>query len=93
MQVELATRDFELLLGVSDCSVKTQGKVQLMDLELGMGIEFLTATPDRQRLQEFIQQMTASPDTVFEVLVEPVGIDWDQEAADPSAATKTIAGE
>ena len=79
----------ELLLRAADCSVKTQGKVQLMDPELGMGIEFLTATLDRQRLQELIQQMTASPDTVFEVLVEPEGIDWDQEAAAPSAATKT----
>jgi len=78
----------ELLLRVSDCSVKTQGKVQVMDPELGMGIEFLTATPDRQRLQELIQQMTASPATVFEVLVEPEGIDWDQEAAAPSAANK-----
>ena len=43
-----------------------------------MGIEFLARTPEhQQRLQELIQQMTASPDTVSEVLVEPEGIDWD----------------
>src|ERR1035437_7525044 len=78
----------ELLLRVADCSVKTQGKVQLMDPELGMGIEFLTRTPEhRQRLQGLIQQMTASPDTVSEVLVEPEGIDWDHDATRSSGAT------
>jgi CheY-like chemotaxis protein len=76
----------QLLLRAADCSVKTPGKVQLMDPELGMGIEFLTPTPKHhQRLQALILQMTASPDTVSEVLVEPEGIDWDQQTADPSA--------
>jgi hypothetical protein len=59
-----------------------------MDPELGMGIEFLTRTPEhRQRLQGLIQQMTASPDTVSEVLVEPEGIDWDHDATRSSGAT------
>ncbi|MFZ0863475.1 MAG: PilZ domain-containing protein [Candidatus Sulfotelmatobacter sp.] len=78
----------ELLLRAADCSVKTQGRVQLMDPELGMGIEFLTSKPEhRQRLQDLIQQMTASPDTVPEVLVEPEGIDWDHDATQSSGAT------
>jgi CheY-like chemotaxis protein len=77
----------ELLLRAADCSVKTQGKVQLMDPELGMGVEFLTRTPEhRQRLQDLIKQMTASPDTVSEVLVEPEGIDWDHNASGSSLA-------
>jgi CheY-like chemotaxis protein len=77
----------ELLLRAADCSVKTQGKVQLMDPELGMGVEFLTRTPEhRQRLQDLIKQMTASPDTVSEVLVEPEGIDWDHHASGSSLA-------
>jgi DNA-binding NarL/FixJ family response regulator len=77
----------ELLLRAADCSVKTRGKVQLMDPELGMGVEFLTRTPEhRQRLQDLIKQMTASPDTVSEVLVEPEGIDWDHNASGSSLA-------
>jgi CheY-like chemotaxis protein len=79
----------ELLLRAADHSAKTEGKVQLMDPDLGMGIEFLPRTPERrQRLQELIQQMTASPETVSEVLVEPEGIDWDHTAAQsPDANT------
>lgn len=78
----------ELLLRAADCSVKTEGKVQLMDPELGMGIEFLIQTPEhRHRLQELIQLMTASPDTISEVLVEPEGIDWNEDAAPSSGAT------
>ena len=76
-----------LLLRAADISVKTEGKVQLMDPDLGMGIEFLPRTPERRRrLQELIQQMTASPDTVSEVLVEPEGIDWEHNAASSSGA-------
>jgi CheY-like chemotaxis protein len=74
----------ELLLRAADRSVKTEGKVKLMDPELGMGIEFVPRTPDRQhRLQELIQQMIDNPDTISEVLVEPEGIDWDQTANQP----------
>ena len=72
----------ELLLRAADRSVKTQGKVQLMDPELGMGIEFLPSTADhRERLAELIRQVTATPDSVSEVLVEPEGMDWDYDAA------------
>jgi hypothetical protein len=75
----------ELLLRVADCSVRTEGKVRVMDPELGMGIEFLTRTaPDRQRLTELIQQMSANPGAIAEVLVEPEGLDWDDAAADTS---------
>ncbi len=79
----------ELLLRAADCSVKTEGKVRLMDPELGMGIEFLTRTfQHRRRMEELIQQMTASPDAIAEVLVEPEGLDWDDAAADsPEGAT------
>ncbi len=68
----------ELLLRAADCSVKTQGKVHFMDPELGMGIEFLTRTPEhRHNLHELVQLTTASPDAVSDVLVEPEGIDWE----------------
>jgi CheY-like chemotaxis protein len=78
----------ELLLRAADCSVKTQGKVRIMDPELGMGIEFLSRTVQhRDRLEELIQQMTASPDAIAEVLVEPEGLDWDDGAADSSGGT------
>jgi CheY-like chemotaxis protein len=85
----------EMLLRAADSSVKTQGKVLLMDPELGMGIEFLPRTPEnRQRLQDLIQQMTASPDTVSEVLVEPEGIDWEHNATTaPGAATRSSTNE
>jgi CheY-like chemotaxis protein len=84
----------ELLLRAADCSVKTQGKVQLMDPELGMGIEFLTATPEhRQRLEALILQITTNLDSVSEVLVEPEGIDWEQEVVEPSAATASLENE
>ena len=75
----------ELLLRVADCSVKTEGKVRLMDPELGMGIEFVTKTAlERQRLKELVHQMTANPDAIAEVLVEPEGLDWDEAATDLS---------
>ncbi len=78
----------ELLLRAADCSVKTEGKVRVMDPELGMGIEFLTRTfQHRQRLEDLIQRMTASPDAIAEVLVEPEGLDWDDGAADSSGGT------
>jgi CheY-like chemotaxis protein len=78
----------ELLLRAADCSVKTEGKVRVMDPELGMGIEFLTRTfQHRHRLGQLIQQMTASPDAIAEVLVEPEGLDWDDGAADSSGGT------
>jgi CheY-like chemotaxis protein len=87
----------ELLLRVADCSVKTQGKVRFMDPELGMGIEFLTPTAQhRHRLEELIQKITANPDPVSEVLVEPEGIDWDDSvsgSSDESASTTETATE
>jgi CheY-like chemotaxis protein len=76
----------ELLLRVADSSIKTQGKVRLMDPELGMGIEFSNRTSDhRHRLEQLIHQMAASPDTIAEVLVEPEGLDWDDNVADAAA--------
>ena len=84
----------EMLLRAADCSVKTQGRVQLMDPELGMGIEFLARTPEhRERLQQLIQQMTASPDSVSEVLVEPEGIDWDRAAASSGMTNQELKNE
>ncbi|MFY9561995.1 MAG: PilZ domain-containing protein [Terriglobales bacterium] len=78
----------DLLLRAADCSVKAEGKVRVMDPELGMGIEFLTRTlQHRHRLEELIQQMTANPDAIAEVLVEPEGLDWDDGAADSSGET------
>jgi DNA-binding response OmpR family regulator len=82
----------ELLLRVADGSIKTQGKVRLMDPELGMGIEFLNRTSDhRHRLEQLIHQMAANPETIAEVLVEPEGLDWDDAAADSSGgATRSL---
>ena len=73
----------ELLLQAAGSSVKTEGKVRLMDPDLGMGIEFLTRTfQQRQKLEHFITQMTASPGGIGEVLVEPEGLDWEENSAD-----------
>lgn len=73
----------EVLLRVADCSIKLEGKVRIMDPELGMGIEFLNRTVEqRDRLEKLIQQIAASPDAVAEVLVEPEGIDWDDGPGD-----------
>jgi len=78
----------ELLLRAADGSVKTQGKVRLMDPELGMGIEFLNRTSEhRHRLEQLIHHMAASPETIAEVLVEPEGLDWDDGAADSAGGT------
>jgi hypothetical protein len=58
-----------------------------MHPELGMGIQFTSRTPDHlQQLEKLIQQITLSPETVAEVLVEPEGLDW-QSAAEGSDAT------
>ena len=67
----------------------------MMDPELGMGIEFLTRTfQHRHRLELLIQQMTASPDAIADVLVEPDGLDWDDGAADSSGgATRALENE
>ena len=78
----------ELLLRAADCSVRTEGKVQFMHPELGMGIQFMSRTPDhRRRLEELIQQIIVSPDTVAEVLVEPEGLDWESAAEGFDPAT------
>lgn len=84
----------ELLLRAADSLVKTQGKVQLMDPELGMGIEFLPSTADhRERLDELILQVTARPDSVSEVLVEPEGMDWDYDASQAVAPSLSKMGQ
>ena len=81
----------QLLLRAADASVRTEGRVRMMDPELGMGIEFLTAAADRRRLVELIQKMNASPESVSEVLVEPEGIDWEEGAAE-GASTELQGG-
>ncbi len=71
----------EMLLRAADCSVRTQGKVRFMDPELGMGVQFVSRTREhRARLEELIQRITLSPETVAEVLVEPEGLDWESAA-------------
>lgn len=78
----------ELLLRAADRSVKTQGRVQLMDPELGMGIEFLPpSSAHGERLQEVIEHVRSSPDTVSEVLVEPEGMDWEYDATQPAESS------
>jgi CheY-like chemotaxis protein len=84
----------ELLLRVADCSARTEGKVRLMDPELGMGIEFAPKTgEDRQRLKELIEKMAATPDAVAEVLVEPEGLDWDAAAVSLGGTAHAAGGE
>ena len=71
----------ELLLQGPEGSEKTEGKVRLMDPELGMGVEFLTRTyQQRRKLEHFITQMSTSPARIGEVLVEPEGLDWEDAA-------------
>jgi CheY-like chemotaxis protein len=71
----------ELLLQGTNGSMKTEGKVRLMDPELGMGVEFLTRIyQQRRKLEHFITQMSASPEGIGEVLVEPEGLDWEDSA-------------
>jgi len=78
----------ELLLRAADCSVRTEGKVRFMHPELGMGVQFMSRTADhRRRLEELIQQIIVSPDTVAEVLVEPEGLDWESAAEGSDPAT------
>lgn len=78
----------DLLLRAADCSVKTQGKVRIMDPEFGMGIEFLNRTAEhRHRLEQLIHQRNSSPDAVADVLVEPEGLDWDDSAAATTEGT------
>ena len=80
-----AQTQVEMLLRAADCSVRTQGKVRFMDPELGMGVQFMSRTGEqRSRLEELIQRITLSPETVAEVLVEPEGLDW-ESAAEASA--------
>jgi CheY-like chemotaxis protein len=67
----------ELLLRAADCSVRAEGKVRFMHPELGMGIQFMNPTPDHhQQLEKLIQQISLSPESLAEVLVEPEGLDW-----------------
>jgi len=65
-----------------------------MDPEQGMGIEFSNRTlQHRRRLEQLIQQMTASPDAIADVLVEPEGLDWEDGAADsPEASANSAEG-
>lgn len=75
----------ELSMRAADRSIKAQGMVRLMEPEFGMGIEFLAHTDDhRRRLEELVEQMILSPDSVAEVLIEPEGIDWDEDVAGPA---------
>jgi DNA-binding NarL/FixJ family response regulator len=79
----------EMLLRAADRSIKTEGKVRLTDPELGMGIEFISRTPEqRERLHTLVRQMMDSPDAIAEVLVEPEGIDWEQSAGAADSAEK-----
>lgn len=84
----------ELLLRAADCSVRTEGKVRLMHPELGMGIQFMSRTLEhRHRLEDLIQRITISPDTVAEVLVEPEGLDWESAAEASSDQTTRSPGQ
>jgi CheY-like chemotaxis protein len=76
----------ELLLRAADSSVRTKGRVDFMDPELGMGIRFIgRRVEDRGRMDELIQRIRGNPETVAEVLVEPEGLDW-KGAAEARAA-------
>ncbi len=73
----------------ADCSVKTEGKVRVMDPELGMGIEFSTATRQTGTIGTVHAANELHAEPVAEVLVEPEGIDWDDGAAASSEGATT----
>lgn len=84
----------EVLLRATDCSTKVEGKVRIMDPELGMGVEFLNRTIEqRERLEKLIQLTNSDPEAVAEVLVEPEGIDWEDGPADSSERAASPANE
>ena len=67
----------ELFLCVTDCRVRTEGKIRVMHPEFGMGVEFSSKTQEHRILmEEIIARLTLTEDLVPEVLVEPEGLDW-----------------
>lgn len=72
----------EMLLRAADSSVRTKGKVDFMDPELGMGIQFIgRRVDDRRRMEELIRRIKLNPETVTDVLVEPEGLDWKETSS------------
>jgi CheY-like chemotaxis protein len=84
----------EMLLRAGESSIKTEGKVRLMEPELGMGIEFVSKTfKERQRLELLIRKITAGDAGVVDVLLEPEGFDWEGSsvrASDSSPETDPL---
>jgi CheY-like chemotaxis protein len=83
----------ELLLRAADSTVRTRGKVDFMDPELGMGIEFVgRRLEDRRRMEELMQRIESNPETLAEVQVEPEGLDW-KDASDQTATPEVEVGD
>jgi hypothetical protein len=56
--------------------LRSEGVVRVMHPEKGMGVEFTqTTTGHRALLEKFLTQLTESPDTMPELLVEPEGLE------------------
>jgi hypothetical protein len=67
----------ELFLCVTDCRVRTEGKIRVMHPEFCTGVEFSSKTQEhRSLMEEIIARLTLTEDLVPEVLVEPEGLDW-----------------
>jgi PilZ domain-containing protein len=56
--------------------LRSEGVVRVMHPEKGMGVEFTQTTVEhRALLEKFLTQLTESPDTMPELLVEPEGLE------------------
>jgi c-di-GMP-binding flagellar brake protein YcgR len=65
-----------LSMRAADMELRSEGVVRVMHPEKGMGVEFTqTTTEHRALLEKFLSQLTESPDTMPELLVEPEGLE------------------
>jgi c-di-GMP-binding flagellar brake protein YcgR len=65
-----------LSMRAAGVELRSEGVVRVMHPEKGMGVEFTqTTTGHRALLEKFLTQLTESPDTMPELLVEPEGLE------------------
>jgi len=65
-----------LSMRAAGVELRSEGVVRVMHPEKGMGVEFTqTTTEHRALLEKFLTQLTESPDTMPELLVEPEGLE------------------
>jgi c-di-GMP-binding flagellar brake protein YcgR len=65
-----------LSMRAAGVEVRSEGVVRVMHPDKGMGVEFTQSTVEhRALLEKFLHQLTDSPDTLPELLVEPEGLE------------------